>query len=234
MKLFELAFACFLYGQSTDYDQSYFEFLNITSGSPDLNNPEHRKALLVWLNRWGCRQFALDYHDLASKEILSWHRQHHAVLPPRERNLWELTEFELTPVGEAYKSLSSRTASIKTRRSGNSFRVRIGPTGAAKILFAIRPHALPPWDDAIRRNLGYDKSEKSYLSYLRGVKSVLEGLGASCQKNGFPLTELPARLGRPNSSVPKLIDEYYWITMVQGCSPPDPVTLQRWVEWSRS
>jgi hypothetical protein len=234
MNLFELGYACFLYGQFTDYDQSYLEFLNITNGSPDLNNPEHRKALLVWLNRWGCRQFALDYHDLASQEILAWYNQHQSVLPPPERNLWELTEFELTSVSEAYGLLSGRIASIKTRRGGKSFPVSIGPTGAAKILFAVRPRYLPPWDDAIRRNLGYDKSEKSYLSYLRRVKSALEGLGASCQKNGFPLTELPARLGRRNSSVPKLIDEYYWITMVQGCSPPDPVTLQRWVEWSRS
>ena len=33
---------------------------------PDLALSDHRNALLDWLRNWGCRQFALDYHDLAA------------------------------------------------------------------------------------------------------------------------------------------------------------------------
>lgn len=134
MTLSELAFACFLYSRLTDYDNSYLLFLQSTNGSPDLSNPEHRKALLAWLNRWGCRQFALEYHEHASGEILSWHNEYSSTLFPRDRNLWELSEPELASAGAAYESLSSRIASYRAR-DRNSFAVSVGPTGAAKILF---------------------------------------------------------------------------------------------------
>ncbi len=231
MTLSELAFACFLYSQLTGDDSSHLLFLQITSGSPDLSNPDHRKALLVWLNQWGCRQFALEYHELASGEILSWHNEHSAAFFPEDRNLWELTESELASAGVAYESLSSRTASYRTR-SGNTFRVSFGPAGASKILFAIRSRALLPWDGSIRESLGYDKSQASYLSCLRHVKSMLEELATSCQRNGFQLADLPQQMGRPHSTVPKLIDEYYWIKITKSYSLPDSDAFRRWANWS--
>ena len=66
MTLSELAFACFLYAHFTDYDDSYLSFLQVTNHHPDFVNSKHRKALLTWLNQWGCRQFAVEYHELAS------------------------------------------------------------------------------------------------------------------------------------------------------------------------
>lgn len=232
MTLSELAFACFLYNGGTDYDNSYRIFLEVTEGSPDLSSSEHREALLVWLNQWGCRQFALKYHEQASGEILSWHNEYSPTLLPRNRNLWEITEAELASAGAAYESLSSRIASYRKRR-GKVVPVSIGPTGAAKILFAIRPRALLPWDDSIRESLGYDDSQASYLSFLGSVKSLLEELATSCERNGFQLADLPRLLGRPHSTVPKLIDEYHLVTITKNCSPPDSDTLQRWANWSR-
>lgn len=198
----------------------------------DRSSRVHREALLVWLNQWGCRQFALKYHEQASREILSWHSEHSPTLFPRNRNLWELTEPELASAGAAYESLSSRIASYRNRK-GKAHPVEIGPTGAAKILFAIRPRALVPWDDAIRGSLGHDKSQAPYLSFLRSVKSVLEELARSCQRNGFQLVDLPRLLERPHSSVPKLIDEYYWVTMTKNWPLSDSDTFQRWANWSR-
>lgn len=232
MTLSELAFACFLYGRLTDYDNSYRLFLEITNGSPDLSNSEHRKALLKWLNQWRCRQFALEHHEHASGEILSWHNEHSPTLFPRDRNLWQVTEAELASAGAAYESLSSRIASYRTR-NGSVVPVSFGPTGAAKILFAIRPRALLPWDDSIRRGLGYDDSQASYLSFLERAKSVLEDLATCCQRNGFQLADLPRVLDRPLSTVPKVIDEYYWVTITKNCSPPGSDTFQRWADWSR-
>ena len=49
MRLSELALACFLYAQFTDYDDSYLSFLQVTNHHPDLANSKHRKALLIWL-----------------------------------------------------------------------------------------------------------------------------------------------------------------------------------------
>lgn len=232
MALSELAFACLVYGGLTNYDESYLGFLKNTGGSVDLGNSDHRKALLTWLNRWGCRHLAHSHHEHASVELLSWHNEYGSTLFPRDRNLWELSEQELTSAGAAYEALSSRIASYRKRNGGRS-PVRFGPTAAAKILFAIRPGALLPWDKAIRKSRGYDNSRASYLSFLSSAKSVLEELATSCQRNGFQLADLPRVLGRPHSTVPKLIDEYYWVTITKNCSPPDSDTFQRWASWSR-
>jgi len=232
MKISELAFACFLYGWMTDYDHSFLQFLQSTRNSPSLRNPKHRKALLIWLNQWGCRQFAVKHHDMASEDILTWHNEYSSHLISKDSNLWELTETEFSSVGRAYQSLSSRVASYRTIKE-NTFPVTVGPTGAAKILFAIRPKAFPPWDAPIRESLGFDDSPDSYISYLKSIKSILENLAISCQKNGFQLGELPKQIGRPNSTIPKLIDEYFWVTITKNLSLPEPDTFQRWSKWSQ-
>lgn len=230
MKLSELAFACFLYGRFTDYDSSYLNFLKATNHSPDLSKPEHRKALLVWLNQWGCRQFAIDFHEHASAEILSWHNDFASVLFPQEKNIWDLTNTELEQSIKAYDTLSSRTASFRAR-NGRKFPVSIGPTGASKILFAIRRTAFVPWDDPIREKLGYDGSGKSYITYLKYIKGMLENIKPACENNGFSLADLPKRLGRPNSTIPKLIDEFYWVTITRNCPPPSIDDFLRWAQW---
>lgn len=231
MRLSELAFACFLYERFADYDKSYHNFLQKTNSSPDFNIPEHRQSLLTWLNKWGCRQFSLEYHELASEKVSFWYNKYGDSLFHKDSNLWELTESEFALVGDAYESLSNLTASKRTR-NGTTFSVSIGPTGAAKILFALRPKALPPWDEPIRKKLGYDKSRYSYIKYLKKISGILEKLEKLCQKNGFQLIDLPTKIGRPNSTVPKLIDEYYWITITNNCSLPEAETFKRWADWN--
>ncbi|MCK4224728.1 MAG: hypothetical protein KAX39_06080 [candidate division Zixibacteria bacterium] len=232
MTLAELAFACYLYGKFTDYDASYLRFLDATNGFPDLTNQEHRQAILTWLNQWGCRQFSHEYHEQASIGILSWYNDFNAVLPNVNSSLLELTDQELEPISGAYESLANRIASYQNRNR-IPVTVRFGPAGAAKVLFAIRSKSLVPWDKKIRTRLGFDSSGISYLSYLRHVKSRLEELTEFCHLERFELSDLPQRLGRPNSSIPKLIDEYYWVTITKACPPPDSATFQRWANWSQ-
>ena len=232
MRLSELALACFLYAQFTDYDDSYLSFLQVTNHHPDLANSEHRKALLIWLNRWGCRQFAIEYHELASSEILSWYNQFNSTLFDRNKNLWELTEAEINFVAQAYEALSNKRASLRKRKE-NTSSVSVGPTGAAKILFAIIRNALIPWDIPIRSHYGYDSSGASYLTYLYRVKSILKELEDTCNKNGFTLAQLPKQLRRNNSTVPKLIDEYHWVTITNGCSLPTQDIFQKWAQWNK-
>jgi hypothetical protein len=113
MRLSHLAFGCYLYGAFTDFDKSYENFLRVTDYSPDPTISEHRNELLIWLNSWGCRQIAIEYHEIASQEILSWHNRYNNVLPDISRNLWELTENDFNSLGFAYESLSKCTASLK-------------------------------------------------------------------------------------------------------------------------
>lgn len=58
MKLNELAAACKLYDEKTNFDDSYIDFIKSIDYSLDLTKPLHRQYLLKWLNRWACRQFA--------------------------------------------------------------------------------------------------------------------------------------------------------------------------------
>lgn len=69
-----------------------------------------------------------------------------------------------------------------------------GATGAAKALFAVRPNVVPPWDDPIRRALGYDESAGSFDVYLHDVPAKLRALAA---EGGTVVSRLPVAVGRP-------------------------------------
>ncbi len=232
IRLSELAFACHVFEALTNYDSSYLRLQQATDGSTNLCLPEHRKALLRWLNAWGCRQFAVAYHDRASEEIFSWYGEYADRLCPEDRRLLELSEAELAAVGTAYDALSGRTASYR-ERGGGTHRVPIGPAGAAKILFAIRPRALLPWDAGIRKGLDHTPSGASYVHYLRDAKMLLENLAVQCHIHGLELSDLPQELGKPDSSIAMLLNKYYWVTITRGYRLPDSVTFQRWAKWDQ-
>lgn len=232
MNLSDLAFACYVYGSLGDFDQSYAAFLDATGHSPDLTIAAHRDAVIEWLRSWGCRQFAIEYHDTASRELLAWHEQFGPELLGCEVKLWEVSHADFEVLAKVFNALSRLPASYREAR-GDRRPVSVGPTGAAKVLFAVRPKAVAPWDDPIRRSLGYDSSARSYVAYLRRIRSTLEDLSAECERNGLRLEDLPAALGRPQSTLPKLIDEYYWVTITKGCAPPGPELLVTWSQWSK-
>ena len=230
MKLSELAFACYLYGKFTDYDDSYLKFLQAINNKLDLKAVNHRKELLKWLNKWGCRQFKLENHNIASNEILTWFLKYNNSFFDNNKNLWDITNEDLTIIKETFDSLANKTASIRNR-SGNEIIIKVGPTGTSKILFALTSNALPPWDQPIREYYEYDGSGLSYCQYLKDIQLMLNELELSCHKNGFSLQQLPNKLTRPNSTVPKLIDEYNWVIITRKCEPPTQQTLRNWLEW---
>lgn len=232
MKLGELAFACYIYGRMSDYDSSYKRLLDATRPEIDLKSNQHLLALLKWLNDWGCRQFAKEYHTLAAKEIEEWYAELSQQLISKDATILSLTDESIKSVERAYADLVVRTASYRKSSSGRKSRVEVGPTGTAKILFALRPTALLPWDDPIREEFGLDGSAHSYGVYLRVARDYLEELSHDCKQNGFDLTDLPVKLGRPDSSIAKLIDEYFWVTISRKCPAPSSDELKCWVSWS--
>jgi hypothetical protein len=231
MKLAELAFACYVYGQMTDYDDSYLDFLKRTSPHLDLRKEQHRKALLDWLNDWGCRQFAIDYHGLASEEIHSWYKDLGDGLFSLDKTLLEFSDDDFASAEVAYAKLVNITASKRALRGGGETTVQFGPTGTAKILFALRPNALVPWDEPIRSNFHFVGSPDHYASYLRLVRENLEELAEACASNGHRISGLPQLLGRPKSSLAKLIDEYFWVTVSRKCPAPTRNQLLQWTQW---
>lgn len=232
MKLFELAYACRLYGEFSDFDETYRRFLRDTKPNFDILDHLHRKALLVWLNSWGCRQFALNFHDKASEHLRNWGQENLTHLPSVGANLLILADIDFVNAGTLYAGLRDMQASVR-QRNGNSYSVTCGPTGAAKILFALRSQAFPPWDKSIRDGLGYDGSQKSYIKYLQWVRSELQEVVTDAEAHGIAMNDIPNGLNRPFSSLPKLVDEYNWITITKGCKPPRLEDINKWWHWAR-
>jgi hypothetical protein len=230
MTLSELSFACYCYGFLTREDKAYLKFLQVTHGTPNFRNSAHRMAIIKWLNKWGCRQFTKRHHRQASRKLLTWYEQNARRLFPRTKNIWELSNPDYEVIKNTYRSLKGLTASSH-RRNGRSYRVRFGPVGAAKILFAIRPLGLAPWDNDIRKNFSLSVSAESYVTYIRKISQILEDLQPTCYANGFEISDLPQKLLRPHSSVPKLIDEYFWVTITKKWKLPDRIVFHNWSHW---
>jgi hypothetical protein len=233
MRLFELAYACRVYGEFTDFDADYRSFLDKTKPVLDILNPEHREYLLHWLNAWGCRQFALEFHDLASEHLITWGKKNLICLPPTESSLLTFTDADFINAGVSYADLRDLQASVR-QRGGYSYPVTFGPTGAAKILFALRSQVFPPWDTLIREHLGYDGSQESYMEYLQWVRQELQEVIADAEAHGIAMADIVSTLGRPFSSLLKLVDEYNWVTITKGCKPPSLEDLNDWWRWARS
>ena len=208
-----LSDACRAYEIQTTYDASLHRFRRIIHPSFDALRADHRKALLEWLNDWGCRQFALAYHPLASTNLEAWANKWLATLPSEDLQLTDLSSLEIRDVAVAYEALSKELASRRKQRNGTLSLVHFGATGAAKSMFAIRPKIVAPWDDPIRKALGYDESATSFAAYLSDVATSLKALAAEA---GTAVAGLPALVGRPESPPPKLIDEYNWMVITKG------------------
>ena len=232
MRLFELAYACRIYGGLTKFDVGYLDFVDKTGGSLNFRDSAQMKALLVWLNSWGCRQFALAYHRQATESIQRWAKHWESNLPDSSTTTGHLSDRDIEMVGDAYANLSKRLASKRTA-NGNEYIVRVGPTGAAKILFAARPRAFPPWDDPIRAKLGFDSSPRSYCDYLATVREQVRELILEATEIGVPAENIPLEIGRHRFTLPKLIDEYNWVTLTKGFLPPKPDEIAKWYHWSR-
>jgi hypothetical protein len=200
------------------FDDSLLTFRREIGASLDLSDMVHISSMLRWLNRWGCRQFKKDIHELARVSIQRWYEVNASLLPELGTGLLLLPNEAVHATAEAYKALRRAAASRKRLARGHVSDVTCGPTGAAKILFALRPDALPPWDSAIRKALRFDGSRNSYLSFLCKVQRDIQDLVGEANQTGITLEQIPDFVGRPQSSLPKLVDEYHWISFTRSGS----------------
>lgn len=231
MHLFELAYCCRLYGQLTTYDSSLSALRKAVG--PQLNpaNPDHRAALFQWLNAWGCRQFAKEHHaTTASHSLTAWANHWAARLPGPATQLTDVSPSEVAMCVAAYAALRDSIASTRLLPGGRKSSVTYGPTGAAKTLFALRPNLVPPWDDQIRDELKLDGGVASFGVHLTSVATQLRALA---KEAAVKVPALPALIGRPKSSPPKLIDEFNWVVITKGLRPPAVADLEQWNTWAR-
>jgi len=229
--LCKLAVAGLMFDSMTPYNKSLALFRTATGDSINLANSKHRDALLKWLNDWGCRHLSKDQHPVAAQSILNWYQVDGASLFTNEKPLWELGDGELGVAAHAYGSLKDKTGA-RPVRGGKKLEVHIGETAASKILFAIRPKALMPWDEAMRISFKCDGSPESYSSYLKKIRNITSHIGTLCRNKGFQIDDLPKELGRPNSTVLALVNEYIWVTVPRKnrkrVKLPSSETLAQW------
>jgi len=231
MNLCDLALACSMYDALTPFNVSLGRLKKSTAGSIDLSNTAHRISLLNWLNDWGCRHLSRESHHIASKAILDWYKQESTELFHKEESLWELDDREMESVAGAYDSLKNKTGACPTR-GDMTLQIDIGPTAASKILFALRPAALMPWDEAMRKEFCCDGSKESYFKFLVDIRKLTFRIRELCKANDFDISELPHKIDRDGSTVLELINEYVWVTVTRKCKLPSPQNLALWAHWA--
>ena len=227
--LFEIAFASYLFSSLPDSDDAYNSFREQVPGEVDLNDPAHLGHLITFLRGMRCRQFTEDGEPHARRALKNWYLKFEHNLPAHGTNIWMLTDPMLNEIQKAYGDL----VTVKAGERKNCNYVKVGPTGAAKILFALRPRSLMAWHDKIAACTVGGADAESYVRFLRMVKDMVAKLERECSVHDIRLEQLPERLGRTEAiTIPKLIDEYLWQTLTQKRLLPSPQFLGDWRNWS--
>jgi hypothetical protein len=223
-----IAVAGLLFDSLTPYNVSLAAFRSAISGKLDLFTEEHGRVMLKWLNDWGCRHLSKGQHQIASKSISDWYQNNRTTLFNDEAPIWQLQDQEINIAADAYASLKD-SIGAKHYRQGNKLEAHIGPTAASKVLFALRPKALMPWDEAMRKYFGYTGSPRSYFEYLIEIRDLTAHIGYLCESKGFHIDDFPEKVGRADSTVVELLNEYIWIrTRKIPIKLPAPETLVQW------
>jgi len=150
---------------------------------------------------------------------MSWYETNEPKLPPPEDFLlnYDLSANRRRIIG-LFDDLSNRRAARK-ERCGQGIDVRVGPVGAAKTLFVLRPSIFSPWDTPIYKKLDLEGDGSGYVGYLSRIQEELKEVEAELQKAGIEWENLSKFLQKRHGAYPKLIDEYFWITITKGCDP---------------
>ena len=186
-----------------------------TGGQVDLNEAAHRLAAITWLRAWGCRHLRRADTPRTDEALRTWWAAWSGRLPGGQATLAGLVEADLISVALAYDALRAAPAARRTVK-GTDLDVAFGDTATAKLLFAIRPQAFLPWDEAIRLAFGKPGGSAAYLRMLRLSIAALDGLAG---RLAVPVGGLPEILGRPESTPPKIVDEFLLIRIAQSRRP---------------
>jgi hypothetical protein len=211
----QVASALRAFAASAGSETSLAVLRDATRPAIDLSVRAHREALLRFLRAWGCRHLRRDDTGRSSRALASWWSRFAPKLPPETVPLTDLDDAQLAALGRAYAALARSPAAFRASRDGD-ISVSFGDTAAAKALFAIRPQAVPPWDEPMRRAFGWGRVDaEEYATFLVAVREALIGLARRLR---IQPSELPAALDRPASSPAKLVDEFLWIRITRDLS----------------
>ncbi|HEX9337449.1 MAG TPA: hypothetical protein VF892_16255 [Pseudonocardiaceae bacterium] len=182
-------------------DTSWTRLVADTAPGLNLATAAHRTLLLRWLNSWGCRiRYPRDGEPAPfDTGIAAWWRSWRSALP--SVRLGHLSDQDVDDVADAYAALSATM--VSARRT-------LGPTAAAKALFALRPAAITPWDAAIATRLHGARDGAAFGRHLRLGRTWAAAIIAEA---GGDEDAVSAIVGRPGMPLAKIIDEYLYVTI---------------------
>ncbi|WP_409492323.1 hypothetical protein [Amycolatopsis sp. cmx-11-12] len=201
--LAELRRAAEVFNGFANADTSWLRLSKETRSAIDLSQAAHRTILLRWLNSWGCRiRYPREGEPaLFDDGVQNWWETWGAALPFVD--LVHLTDAGIDTAAKAYADLSGVVVSAgRTRRT-------LGPTAAAKALYALRPNTIIPWDAAIAAALHGDRDGAAFGRHLRLGRTWAAAVIAEAGD------EIPALVGRP-VSLAKILDEYLYVVFTMG------------------
>jgi hypothetical protein len=200
------------FGREARVDNASRKLAERTGDQIDLAIEDHRLALISWLRAWGCRHLRRADTAMTSNALRGWWEEWGSRLPRAQDSLTGLGEDGLLLAGEAYEALRDQRAARRSVKD-TEVDVSFGDTAAAKALYALRPRVFPPWDEMIRLSFGPPGGSAAYVRLLRLSAAALDGLAG---RLGVRAGDLPALLGRPASTPPKLIDELLLVKVGHG------------------
>lgn len=231
-RIADLIYGCRVYAEFTGYDSDLSKLNQATNGSIDLNLPGHRDATIKWLRAWGCRNLAEDFHAQTSLELLAWWTKFSGTLPNSGQPLRNLNEKEVNACSVAYDALRDRVIGFTKRQRTKSSNMRFGPTAASKTMYAILTNSMLPWDDPIRKKLRFNGDAAGhYGDYLLKMKGWAAIVTKEAQGKGISANDIPKVVGRPNSSIEKMLDECNWVYITRGAKPVDKAFSDKLSDW---
>ena len=187
-------------------DRSYEALLHATGLRPDPAIAAHREALHRWLNAWGCR---IRYPrpgepDRFDAALVAWWTRRGRSLEPVEEPLARLSDEHIELLADAFEALSTSRVAIDARGHDRT----LGPTAAAKCLYALRPRSVMPWDLMIARRLHGSRDRNAFARHLQLGRAWASQLLESSRRDE---DRLVADLHRPGSSLARVLDEYCYL-----------------------
>lgn len=185
----------------------------------DPANPTHAVELRAWLNKWICRIRvpSSDEADPFVANLAEWWLVVRTSIPDESARLAALTDSELESLAKAYGSLAPRIAAVNRNGKARTF----GPTATAKILYFVRPLAVTAWDKAISGHVP-GQGSSAFLEHLRVCRTWANALIVEASARGIDEDDIGPCVGRPLSSVAKLIDEWLYRTVTGGAEASGP------------
>ncbi|MET0134657.1 MAG: hypothetical protein ABW215_13825 [Kibdelosporangium sp.] len=203
-RLADLRRTAVVFNGFANVDRTWLRLIEDTRPAIDLTLADHRTVLLRWLNSWGCRIRYPRAGEPAPFDsgVLQWWRTWQPALP--RTGIQELSDTDIKAVGDAYADLAAVVVSEgRTRRT-------LGPTAAAKALYALAPRAVMPWDAAIAVRL---HGERDGVAFARHQELGRTWAAAIIAEAGGDENAVTQSIGRPSISLAKILDEYLYVTI---------------------